>query len=157
MPPLSMCHPNRSLTTYLLSVWGTPININPTCFNIGKKHFPALQSLSSSVQSSWLQIQRSGLYSRRYQIFWEVVGLERGPLSLVSKTEELLERKSNGFSVENRDYGSRRFYVLTARDPSIRKTLILTSPTCGGRSVGRVRLRTQAMEFIFRSKQRLLP
>jgi hypothetical protein len=31
--------------------------------------------------------------SRRYQIFWEVVGLERGPLSLVSTTEELLDRK----------------------------------------------------------------
>jgi hypothetical protein len=26
---------------------------------------------------------RSGFDSRRYQIFWEVVGLERGPLSLV--------------------------------------------------------------------------
>jgi hypothetical protein len=31
--------------------------------------------------------------SRRYQIFWEVAGLERGPLSLVRITEELLERK----------------------------------------------------------------
>jgi hypothetical protein len=30
---------------------------------------------------------------RRYQIFWEVVGLERGPLSLMKITEELLERK----------------------------------------------------------------
>jgi hypothetical protein len=30
---------------------------------------------------------------RRYQIFGEVVGLERGPLSLVRITEELLERK----------------------------------------------------------------
>ena len=29
--------------------------------------------------------------SRRYQIFWVVVGLERGPLSLVRSTEELLE------------------------------------------------------------------
>jgi hypothetical protein len=29
--------------------------------------------------------------SRRYQIFWEVVGLERGPLSLVRIIEELLE------------------------------------------------------------------
>jgi hypothetical protein len=28
-----------------------------------------------------------------YQIFWEVVGLERGPLSLVRTTEELLESK----------------------------------------------------------------
>jgi hypothetical protein len=29
--------------------------------------------------------------SRRYQIFWEVVGMERGPLSLVRITEELLD------------------------------------------------------------------
>jgi hypothetical protein len=33
--------------------------------------------LWSSDQSSWLQIQRSGFDFRRYQIFWEVVGLER--------------------------------------------------------------------------------
>jgi hypothetical protein len=46
-------------------------------------------NLWSSGQSSWLQIQRSGFYSRRYQIIWEVVGLEQGPLSLVSKTEDL--------------------------------------------------------------------
>jgi hypothetical protein len=31
--------------------------------------------------------------SQRYQIFLEVVGLERGPLSLARKIEELLERK----------------------------------------------------------------
>jgi hypothetical protein len=35
------------------------------------------------------------------------VGLERGPLSLVSTIEELLERKSSGSSLENRDYGRR--------------------------------------------------
>jgi hypothetical protein len=34
--------------------------------------------------SSWLQVQRSGFDSRRYQIFWEVMDLERGPLGLVS-------------------------------------------------------------------------
>jgi hypothetical protein len=38
-----------------------------------------------------------GFDSRRYQMFWEVVGLERGPLSLVSITEELIEWKSSGF------------------------------------------------------------
>jgi hypothetical protein len=38
--------------------------------------------LGSSGQGSWPQIQRSGFDSRRYQIFREVVGLERGPLSL---------------------------------------------------------------------------
>jgi hypothetical protein len=62
-------------------------------------------SLRPSGQSSWLQIQRSGFDFRRYQIFWKVMGLERGPLSLVSATEELLERKSNGFSLENQEYG----------------------------------------------------
>jgi hypothetical protein len=46
-----------------------------------------------SGQSSWLQIQRPGFDFQRYQIFCEVVGLERDPLSLVSTTEELLERK----------------------------------------------------------------
>jgi hypothetical protein len=53
----------------------------------------------SSGQSSWLQIQRSD--SRPYQIFWEVMGLERGPLSLVSTTEELLGRKSSGSGLES--------------------------------------------------------
>jgi hypothetical protein len=49
--------------------------------------------LWSSGQGSWLQIQRSGIDSQRYQNFWEVVGLKQGPLSLVSTTEELLEEK----------------------------------------------------------------
>jgi hypothetical protein len=34
-----------------------------------------------------------------YQIFWEVGGLERGPLSLVRTNEELLEWKSSGSSL----------------------------------------------------------
>jgi hypothetical protein len=36
-----------------------------------------------------------------------MLGLERGSLSLVSTTEELLERKSRGSDLENRDYGRR--------------------------------------------------
>jgi hypothetical protein len=48
--------------------------------------------LWSSGQSSWLQIQRRGFDSRRYQIFWEIVGLEWGPPRLVSTIEELLGR-----------------------------------------------------------------
>jgi hypothetical protein len=47
--------------------------------------------LWSSGQSSWLQIRRPGFDSRHYQK--KVVGLERGPLSPVSTTEELLDRK----------------------------------------------------------------
>jgi hypothetical protein len=57
-------------------------------------------ALWSSGQSSWLQIRRPGFDSRHYHIFWKekerkktVVGLERGPFSLVSTNEELLERK----------------------------------------------------------------
>jgi hypothetical protein len=36
-----------------------------------------------------------------------VVGLERGPLSLVSTTEELLGKKSSGSCLENREYDRR--------------------------------------------------
>jgi hypothetical protein len=43
-----------------------------------------------------------GFDFRRYQIFREV-GLERGPLSLLTIIEELLERKSSGSGLENRD------------------------------------------------------
>jgi hypothetical protein len=43
--------------------------------------------LWSSGQSSW----RPGFDSRHYKK--KVMGLERGPLSLVSTTEELLDRK----------------------------------------------------------------
>jgi hypothetical protein len=94
-----------------------------------------------SGQSSWLQIQRSGIYSRRYQIFWEVVGLERGPLSLVSTIEELLERKISGSGLEIREY--------CRRDPSRwPPKLALTSPTSGGRLVDIVRSQTQATEFV---------
>jgi hypothetical protein len=37
----------------------------------------------------------------------QVMGLERGPLSLVSTTEELLDKKSSGSCLENREYGRR--------------------------------------------------
>jgi len=45
-----------------------------------------------------------GFDPRRYQIFWIVVGLERGPLSLVRSVEELLEWKKVATpGLENRD------------------------------------------------------
>jgi hypothetical protein len=64
------------------------------------------QPLWSGSQSSWLQIRRSGFDSRRYQIFWELVDMERGPLSIVS-TNEVLGRKVSGSGLENREYGRR--------------------------------------------------
>jgi hypothetical protein len=63
--------------------------------------------LCSIGQSSCPQLQMSGFSSRRYQIFWEIVDLERGPLSLVSTIEELLGRKNGGPGLEIRDYGRR--------------------------------------------------
>jgi hypothetical protein len=53
----------------------------------------------------WLEIQRSGFDSRHYQIFCEVLDLERGSLSLVSTIEELLGGKSSGSGLESRKYG----------------------------------------------------
>jgi hypothetical protein len=63
------------------------------------------------------------------------VGMERGPLSLVSTIEELHERKSSNSGLENREYGSRD------PSPSPRGTLYpqklaLTSLISGCRSVG---------------------
>jgi hypothetical protein len=86
-----------------------------------------------------------GFDSRRYQIFWKAVGLERDPFSLVSTTEEPLRRKSSGSGLENREY--------SCKDPSSwqRGTLTTKDGTnfadSGGRSVGIVRQRTQATKF----------
>jgi hypothetical protein len=88
-----------------------------------------------------------GFDSRRYQVFWEVVGLERGPLNLVSTTEKLLERKSSSPGLENREYGR--------RDPShcprntVSKKLALTSPTSGGRAAVMVRSRTKPRSYYY--------
>jgi hypothetical protein len=74
------------------------------------------------------------------------VGLERGPLSLVSTLEELLERKSSGFGLEIREYGRRDLSRWPCGTLYPQK-LELTSPTSGGRSVIIVLSRTQATEF----------
>jgi hypothetical protein len=105
-----------------------------------------LPPLWSSGQSSWLQIQTCGFDSRRYRIFWEVVGVERGPLSYVSTIEELLERKSSGSGLESREY-CRRDPSRWPRGTLSPQTLAETPPTSGGRSVGIVRSRTLATEF----------
>jgi hypothetical protein len=95
------------------------------------KHRPPLWS---SGQSSWLQIQRPGFDPWRYQIFWEVVGVGRDPLSLVSTIEELLGRKSSGLGLESREYGHRD-PLRWPRGTLYPQKLALTLPTSGGRSV----------------------
>jgi hypothetical protein len=91
---------------------------------------PCRSLLWYSGQSFWLQIQRSGFNSRRYHIIWEVVGLERGPLSPVSINGELLERKSSGFDLESREYG-RRDPSRCPRGTLYPQKLVLTSPKIG--------------------------
>jgi hypothetical protein len=87
-----------------------------------------------------------GFDSRRYQIFWGVVGLERDPLSLVSITEELLGRNSSGSGLGNRDCGCGDPLPWPC-DTLYPQMLALTSPTSGGCSVAIVRSRTKVMEF----------
>jgi hypothetical protein len=75
-------NPNRGI-----QVWSPVQGVIPTVYRI--------QELKKWLRSNeiiiiiilwpplWSIGQRSGFDSRRNQIFWEVVGLERGPLSLV--------------------------------------------------------------------------
>jgi hypothetical protein len=88
-----------------------------------------------------------GFDSWRYQIFWEIVGLERGPFSLVRITEELLERKNSGSGCRKSRLTTLGDPLHWPRDTLYPQTLALYSPTCGGRSVGIVCLRTKATEF----------
>jgi hypothetical protein len=85
-------------------------------------------------QSFWLQIHRSGFDSRRYQISWEVVGLQRGPRNLVGSIEELLGRNGGRSCPEIREYG-RGDPLRRPRDIVYPQKLALTS-TSDGRSVG---------------------
>jgi hypothetical protein len=83
-----------------------------------------------------------GFDSRRYQIFWQIVSLERGPLSLVRITEELPEWKSSGSEINGDP-------LRWPRDTLYPQKLAVTLPTSGDHSIGVVRLRTKATEFSF--------
>jgi hypothetical protein len=73
------------------------------------------------------------------------VGLERGPLSLVSTTDELLGRKSSGSGLDSREY-----VLCTDHEiPLYPRKLAFTSPTRGSPSVGIVHSLTQTTEFVF--------
>jgi hypothetical protein len=134
---------NLTPTIIIITRWRTLIlpEHEVSIGEMGKAYRTRSLPLWSSDQSSWLHIQRSGFDSRCYQIFWEVVGLERGPLGLVSTVEELLERKSSGFGLESPEYG-RRDPSGWPRGTLYPQKLTLISLTSVGCSVGIVRSRT---------------
>jgi hypothetical protein len=75
-----------------------------------------------------------------------VVGLERGPLSLVRIIKELLERKVAA-PVWKSEINGRGDPLRWPRDTLYPLKLALTSSTSGGPSVGIIRWRTKAPEF----------
>jgi hypothetical protein len=79
--------------------------------------------------------------------------LERGPLSLVRTSEELLEGKRSGSGLENRDKRTSESVALTTRHPPS-ANVGTTSPTNGGRSVGIVRSRARVTKFSFNITER---
>jgi hypothetical protein len=87
-----------------------------------------------------------GFDSLHYQTFWEVVRLDRSPLSLASTVEEVLGRNS-GSGLEDREYG-RGDLLRWPRDTLYPQKLALTLPTSGGRSGGIVRSRTKATDLV---------
>jgi hypothetical protein len=76
------------------------------------------------------------------------VGLEKDPLSLARIIEGLLERKVAA-PVYRTEINGRGDSLRSPRDTLYLLMLALTSPTSGGRSVGIVRWRTEAPDFLF--------
>jgi hypothetical protein len=87
-----------------------------------------------------------GFDSRRYKVFWEIVGLEWGSPNLVRITEKLHEWKSSGSRCRKSRLTAVGIRCADHRNTFYPQELALTSPTCGDRSVGIVRLRTKATE-----------
>jgi hypothetical protein len=114
----------------------------------GSQYFEGTCIKGFCCATEFLIHEWSGFDSQCYQIFWEVVGLERGPLSLVSTIEELLGRKSSGSGLESREYGCRDPSCWTHGTLYLQK-LALTMPTSGGHLVDVVRSQTQTMGFSF--------
>ena len=98
VPPVAICelHENgsKSLTCFHLfvhnchTIW---CNVGLT-YEVSGKAYPLLDRLCGLVvRVSGYRYRGLGFDSRRYQIFWVVEGLERGPLSFVRSIGELLE------------------------------------------------------------------
>jgi hypothetical protein len=128
------------------------LNCTPGWMNSGiRKYFnqiPEFTSLSQFIDRlcglvvtvPGYRSRGPGFDSRCYH--WEVVGLKRGPLSLVKIIEELLDGKVAA-PVLKAEINCRGDPLRWPRDTLYPQKLALTSPTRGGRSVGIVRLWTK--------------
>jgi hypothetical protein len=77
------------------------VEYTQTCQNI-EEFVPAYNTHN---RLCGLVVRGPGFDSWHYQKSWGVVGLEQGPLSLMSTIEELLGRSINGSGVESQEYG----------------------------------------------------
>jgi hypothetical protein len=126
------------------------------CTNVYALGLPSSRTVGSSepgdrlcvlvVRVPGYTIRYTGFDSGGYQIFWELLSLERGPLSLVSITEELLEWKSSGSGPRKIEIKGHGVPLRWPRYTLYPRKLALTSPTSGGRSVGIFCLLTKATE-----------
>jgi hypothetical protein len=98
------------------------------------------------VRVSGYRSRGPGSISGPNHVFWEVVGLERGRLRILSTTKELFGRKIRGSGLKSRGHGRRESRWL--RGNLYQQNLALTSPTIDGRSVSIVRSQTQSTEFV---------
>jgi hypothetical protein len=88
-----------------------------------ERHFFFIDCLCGLVvRGPGYRSKGSGFDSRGYQIFWEVVGQEWGPLSLVRMTEELLEWKSSGSGSRTPRLTAMRIRCADHATVSIRKS-----------------------------------
>jgi hypothetical protein len=85
-----------------------------------------------------------GFDSWRNQILWEILGLERGPLSLVRIIKEVLEWKISGSVPKKIEINGRGDPLCWPRGSLYPQKLALTLPKCST-----VRLRTKTTEFSF--------
>jgi hypothetical protein len=129
-----------------LNSWTTPIQSTPQIPHEVTWHWALGRLILLKRAASKIAVIFHAL-PQPHSIGLSIVGLERCPLSLVSTTGELLERKNSGSGLEGEDYG-RRDPSHWPRDTLCPQKLALTSPTSGDRSVGIVRSLTKAMELL---------
>jgi hypothetical protein len=84
---------------------------------VRKRTIPIEQLCGLVVRVTGYRSRGPGFYYRHYQIFWEVVGLEQGPLSLV----RLLQWKSSGSGPRKPRLTAVGIHCADHTTPSIRK------------------------------------